>query len=48
MIGTAAVIANTAAAPLAEGRLFLAPGLMLPERSDVSRALGLLSAVVVN
>lgn len=48
VIGTAVVSASTAATPLAEGRLFLAPGLMLPERSDVQRALGLLPAVVVN
>jgi hypothetical protein len=48
VIGIGVVSASTVADPLAQGQLFLAPGLMLPERSDLIQALGSLPAVAVN
>jgi hypothetical protein len=47
VVGTEVVNANTVAPAIEQRRLLLAPGLLLPERSDVIRALGLLPTVVL-
>ena len=48
VVGTEVVSASTVAAPLEEGHLWLVPGLLLPERSDLIRALRLLPTVVLD
>ncbi|MBN2574459.1 MAG: hypothetical protein JXP73_07825 [Deltaproteobacteria bacterium] len=48
VVGTEVVHPNAVAGPLEQGHLWLVPGLLLPERSDLIRALGLLPTVVLD
>jgi hypothetical protein len=48
VFGTDAVNVNAMAVPLEEGHLWLVAGLLLPERSDLIRTLGLLPTVVLD
>jgi hypothetical protein len=48
VVGTSTISATSAAGLLSQGQLFLVPGTLLPVRSDLTRALGLLPTISIN
>ncbi len=48
VLSTAPVQASSVAASLEQGRLWLAPGLLLPDRIDVKRAIRLVPTAIIN